>query len=65
MAKEKTRSNAQKSLITIKGEEAWLEWAKRYAEFLGVSVSVAIDLAMRGQSRRDGFEKPMPKRFTR
>jgi hypothetical protein len=66
MAKAKPEPREKrKTLVALKGEPEWLEWANRYADFLGVSVSVAIDLAMRGQSRRDGFDEPMPKRFAR
>jgi hypothetical protein len=66
MAKAKQPvKKGQKSLITLKGEPVWLEWLERYAEFLGLQVSTTIDVALRKQAIEDGFDDPMPKRFTR
>jgi hypothetical protein len=66
MAKAKAKeSDNRKTLIAIKGEQKWLDWLKEYAEWLGVGVMTAIDVSLRKTARDDGFEKPMPKRFTR
>lgn len=56
---------AQKTLFSIKGDPAWFEWLKRYADFLGVAATTTIDLAVREQAKRDGFKEPMPKRLVR
>jgi hypothetical protein len=54
---------ARVSLITLKGDPAWLEWLQEYADFLGVPNTTALDIAVREQAKRDGFGKPMPKRL--
>jgi hypothetical protein len=53
----------QKSLITLNGDPAGLEWLEEYADFLGVANTTAIDISVREQAKRDGFTKPMPKRL--
>lgn len=58
-------SEPLKSLITLRGEPEWLEWLKRYADHLGVQTTTSIDIALREQAKRDGFDEPMPKRFAR
>jgi hypothetical protein len=58
-------SEPLKSLITLRGEPGWLDWLKGYADHLGVQATTAIDIALREQAKRDGFEEPMPKRFSR
>jgi hypothetical protein len=58
-------SGPLKSLITLRGEPEWLEWLKRYADHLGVQATNAIDIALREQAKRDRFNEPMPKRFSR
>jgi hypothetical protein len=66
MAKGRAKTSEKlKPVITLVGTEDWLEWLKRYAEFRGFQMTTAIDVALRDQARRDGFEEPMPKRFTR
>ncbi len=54
-----------KTLFSIKGTQAWHEWLKEYAESRGMAVMAVIDHALREQAKKDGFPKPMPKRFTR
>jgi hypothetical protein len=54
-----------KPLITLRGEPEWLEWLKRYATDRGLQLTTIIDIAVREQAKRDGFDEPMPKRFTR
>jgi len=49
----------------VKGDPEWLEWLTRYAEWLGVGATTAIDISIREQAKRDGFDEPMPKRFSR
>jgi hypothetical protein len=49
--------------MALKGDPAWLDWLKEYADFLGVQATTAIDLALRDQAKDDGFAKPMPKRM--
>jgi hypothetical protein len=64
MARTKSqRVNPQKSLMTLKGDDSWLEWMKEFADFLGVPVSTVIDLSVREKAIRDKFPKPMPKRL--
>jgi hypothetical protein len=66
MAKKKTTPptrEAQRTLISLKGDPAWLDWLKGYADSLGIQATTAIDLALREQAKRDGFGKPMPKRL--
>ena len=63
MAKDRKRQSPQRSLISLKGDPAWLEWLRRYADSLGVPVTTAIDLSLRNAARRDGFDEPMPKRL--
>lgn len=69
MAKKKASGDAapkgQKTLFAVKGDEDWYEWLKQYADHVGVSAMVAIDLALKGQAKRDGFADPMPKRVKR
>jgi hypothetical protein len=59
----KAKPKGQTSSITIKGEPAWLEWLKRYADHVGVQTTTAFDLALRSRAKCDGFEEPMPKRL--
>ena len=59
----KAKPKGQTSLITIKGEPAWLEWLRRNANHVGALTTIAIDLALRGHVKRDGFEEPLPKRL--
>jgi hypothetical protein len=64
MAKKKAaRREPQRTLVSLKGDPAWLEWLKDYADSLGVQTTTAIDLALRDQAKRDGFARPMPKRL--
>ena len=44
--KPQRKPDPQRSLITLKGDPAWLEWLKRYADALGVATSTAIDIAL-------------------
>ena len=61
--KPKTAQTFQKSLISLKGDPAWLEWLKEFADSLGVPVTTAIDLSLKDYAKRQGFAKPMPKRL--
>jgi hypothetical protein len=63
MAKKKAAPPGPKTLFAVKGTDAWFEWLKEYAEFASVSAMSAIDLALKGQAKRDGFDKPMPRRI--
>ncbi len=58
------RANS-KTLFAVKGSEEWFEWLKQYADFAGVSMMSAIDLALKDKARRDGFPEAMPKRIAR
>jgi hypothetical protein len=63
MAKKKAEPKGQKTLFAVKGSDEWFDWLKRYADSVGVSAMVAIDLALKDKAKRDGFPEPMPKRI--
>lgn len=64
MAKAKREAEeTPRTLFSVKGLPSWHEWLKRYADFLGLNSTTAMDIALREQAKRDGFKEPMPKRF--
>lgn len=65
MAKKKPEPEPSRTLFAVKGDPAWHEWLKSYADSLGMTVTGVIDYALREQAKRDKFAEPMPKRFGR
>jgi hypothetical protein len=52
-----------RQLFAVKGCLAWYRWLKEFSGSLGMTPTEAIDASLREQSKRDGFELPMPDRL--
>lgn len=61
--KQSKADGPQKTLVSLKGNIEWADWLREYAESIGLPVTNAIDIALREQAKRDGFKRPMPRRF--
>lgn len=48
----------RRSIVNIRGTEAWRDWLVSYATFRRVPVAVVIDLALAEAAKRDNFEPP-------
>lgn len=62
-SRKQPEKRSPKTLFSIKGFQEWYDWLVAYSESLGMTVTGAIDYALREQAKRDKFEQPMPKRF--
>lgn len=59
----KKRAKAPKTGgINVKASDEWTDWARRGAEKCGMSISQAVDMALRAIFKRHGFDEPAPKR---
>lgn len=47
-----------RTIVTLKGREAFRDWLDRYRTFKDTEVSILIERALAASARRDGFEPP-------
>lgn len=63
MAKKKAaKAKGKRSVISIRGSDAWLAWYTELAEFCRMPGTVLIDNALADFAQRRGFSKPPPPR---
>jgi hypothetical protein len=62
MAKKKAaKDKGKRSVISIRGSDAWYAWYTELAEFARMPGTVLIDNALAEFAERRGFKKPPPR----
>ena len=60
---KKKRAGTPKAVgVSIKVSREWVEWLRRGAEHSGLSLTDVLDQGARLYLKRQGFDKPAPKR---
>lgn len=62
MGRKKREESPRTVGVNIKARDEWSQWLREGADHCGLSVSDVVDQAVRLYLRRQGFEKPAPKR---